>query len=374
MLDVFPLPLIWIVAFALGEVLRRQPANTHRWGAVCISVAALFLGCGVWDGGFYIALGGSILLFGKLIERLDGSRRKLAFIVAVLYSCGMIFLFLLLRNYVLKYFLYLPSLSYLGFRGIAYLTSVYRREPVTLSAATLQIFFFPMLFTGPISRVNNFDETRTDYPQVLRRLIAGLAMLTAGFLLKPYIVPQYILLRGSAAFIPASQLWISMLATSFELYFTFAGYSHIIIGLGLVLGFQLPENFNNPYIATSITDFWRRWHISLSFWIRDHVYIPLGGNRYGLLRKCVNLMTAMSICGVWHGLSLNFLLWGMYHGGLLCCESICRHYRFEPLSVLPDSIARVIRIMITFSLVTFGWLLFFYSVPALRVFLKGMLF
>lgn len=374
MLDVFPLPLIWIVAFALAEVFRQFPENAHRWGVVCISIAALFLGCGFWDGCFYAALGGSFLLFGQLIERLDGRNRKLAFTGGVLFSCGMIFCFLLFRDYVLKYFLYLPSLSYLGFRGIAYLTSVYRHERVTLSVATLQIFFFPMLFTGPISRVNDFQQRHTDYPQVLRRIIAGLALLTVGYLLKPYIVPQYVLLRGAAKFIPTSQLWISMLATSFELYFTFAGYSHIIIGLGLVLGFQLPENFNHPYIATSITDFWRRWHISLSFWIRDHVYIPLGGNRDGLVRKCVNLMIAMSICGVWHGLSLNFLLWGMYHGALLCCESICRHYRFEPLSVLPDAISRVVRIVMTFSLVTFGWLLFFYSVPALSVFLKGMLF
>lgn len=373
MLDVLPLPIVWLVAFAVGELLRRQTKHVHQWGVACLSIAALFLGCGIWDGAFYVALGGGIILSGLLIERLEGRRRSVAFFIAVLANCGMIAAFLLLRGYLLKYFMYLPSLSYLGFRGISYLTSVYRREPVSLSVATLQMFFFPMLFTGPIARVEHFQEVRTDYPQILKRLIMGLAMLSVGYLIKPYIVPQHILLRQSAQFIPASWLWVSTLATSFELYFTFAGYSHIVIGLGLVLGFQLPENFNHPYFATSVTDFWRRWHMSLSFWLREYMYIPLGGNRKGLLRKCVNLMATMSVCGVWHGLSLNFLLWGIYHGLLLCCESVCRHYNFDPLAILPERIANVVRILLTFTLVTFGWLLFYYSVPALRVFLGRML-
>ena len=200
----------------------------------------------------------------------------------------MIFAFLQWRIYFQKYFVYLPSLSYLGFRGIAYLTSVYKRRRIAISAGLMQMLFFPMLFMGPIARVENFEQEYRDYREVLERLLLGLSMLIAGFLCGDYVIDE---VRYSAG-LHWSRFWLGALANSFQFYFIFAGYSHLIIGLGILVGFKLPENFNNPYLATSIGDFWRRWHMSLSYWIRDYVYIPLGGNRKGIARKCMNLIVA----------------------------------------------------------------------------------
>ena len=143
-------------------------------------------------------------------------------------------------------------------------------------------------------------------------------MLIGGFLCGKYVIND---LRH-ATDLHWSGYWLGALANSFEFYFTFAGYSHLIIGLGILVGFKLPENFNNPYLATSIGDFWRRWHMSLSYWIRDYLYIPLGGNRKGIARKCMNLIVAMGLAGIWHGLAVNYLLWGLFHGVLLAGESL----------------------------------------------------
>lgn len=373
MLDVLPLPIIWLGAYCAGRALEGNTIEFRRTVIAFLSVVGLVLGCGLQTASFYLALSGGILLAASLIQRLDGRLRQLAFAISVAGITMMIVAFLGLRTYMQKYFLYLPSLSYLGFRGISYLTSVYRREKIAFSTAAMQLLFFPMLFTGPISRPENFEASRWNYNEVLRRLNLGLAMLIAGYLLKELILPAHLLFRQAAAYIPWWIYWRSMLANSFELYFTFAGYSHLVIGLGLLVGFQLPDNFNNPYLATSIGEFWRNWHMSLSYWIRDYLYIPLGGNRYGLTRKCLHLMFAMGICGIWHGLTMNFLVWGLFHGALLCIESVCAEFKFQPLSALPDSVSRPIRVIRTFSLVTFGWLLFMYPLPAVWVHLKGLI-
>ncbi len=142
---------------------------------------------------------------------------------------------------------------------------------MTLGSGLAQMFFLPMLFMGPIARVEDFQQVHHDAMEVLRRLARGFPMLIAAHLIQPYVLERILLLEG----VPTWKFWLGAVANSFQFYFTFAGYTHLIIGLGLLAGFKLPENFNNPYIARSIGDFWRRWHMSLSFWIRDYIYIPL---------------------------------------------------------------------------------------------------
>jgi alginate O-acetyltransferase complex protein AlgI len=232
----------------------------------------------------------------------------------------------------------------------------------------MQMLFFPMLFMGPISRVEDFEEEYWNYTDVLRRLAIGLSMLVIGHLCGNLVLDEV----RHVERIPVQTFWVSAAANSFQFYFTFAGYTHLIIGLALLVGFKLPENFNNPYLATSITDFWRRWHMSLSYWIRDYVYVPLGGNRKGIARKCANMLIAMSLFGIWHGLTLNFLAWGVYHGVLLSIESLTAHYRIAPLSILPASLARSVRVALTFALVTLGWILFKYPISDSLVFLRRM--
>jgi D-alanyl-lipoteichoic acid acyltransferase DltB (MBOAT superfamily) len=229
----------------------------------------------------------------------------------------------------------------------------------------MQMLFFPMLFMGPIARVENFEKEYRDYREVLERLLLGLSMLIAGFLCGHYVIDEV----RHAVGLHWSRFWLGALANSFQFYFTFAGYTHLIIGLGILVGFKLPENFNNPYVATSIGDFWRRWHMSLSYWIRDYVYIPLGGNRKGIVRKCTNLIVAMSLVGIWHGLTLNYFLWGLFHGLLLAGESLIAHFKVK---VPFFGEVKAAQVALTFTLVSFSWLLFKYPFPEFVLYLKRM--
>ena len=232
-----------------------------------------------------------------------------------------------------------------------------------------QMFFLPMLFMGPIARVEDFQRETFDAREVLVRLARGFPMLIAAHFIEPYVLERIADLEG----VPWWKFWVGALANSFQFYFMFAGYTHLIIGLGLLAGFKLPENFNNPYIARSIGDFWRRWHMSLSFWIRDYVYIPLGGNRKGIGRKCFNMLLAMGVCGLWHGLELHYLLWGLFHGALLATESVMAHKGWQPLRRRLGASYVPVKVVLTFGLVTFGWLLFKYPMDDFAAYIRSLL-
>ena len=366
MLSLLPLPITWLGFYGLGRVLDSFSLAARRYAIVFVSLAVLLSAVGPTTWSFYVALSLSILLAGHIVSRIEDKHfHKVAFILSIAAVVLMIFAFLKWRIYFQKYFVYLPSLSYLGFRGIAYLTSVYKRRRVELSAGLMQMLFLPMLFMGPISRVENFEKEYRNYTEVLERLMLGLSMLIAGYLCGQYVIDD---LRSAANF-HWSRFWLGALANSFEFYFTFAGYSHLIIGLGILVGFKLPENFNNPYLATSISDFWQRWHMSLSYWIRDYVYIPLGGNRKGIIRKSLNLIIAMALVGIWHGLTLNYLLWGLFHGALLAAESLITHFG---LTVPVVGQFKPAKIIFTFVLVSFSWLMFKYPMPDFVLYMKSM--
>jgi len=336
---------------------------------VLVSIGVLLATTGVWTTGFYVILGLVAILLGVLLCRLPGERARYgAFVFSVAVFVLTLLAYMKWRIYFVKYFMYLPSLSYLGFRAIAFLVTVYRRRRFETDAGLMQMLFFPMLFTGPISRLESFEESVWNYYDVLRRLVLGLGMLTAGTLCGKYVLTERMIREGATC----SDFWISTFASSFDIYFNFSGWSHLVIGLGLLLGFKLPENFNYPYLTTSVSEFWRRWHMSLSFWIRDYLYIPLGGSRKGLARKCANLLIAMALCGLWHGLALHYLAWGLFHGVILASESIMGARNWQPVKWLCPAAHRPIKIATTFLLVTFSWLLFRYSIPAIPVYMRGL--
>ena len=145
--------------------------------------------------------------------------------------------------------------------------------------------------------------------------------------------------------------WLGIIAYTFQIYFDFSGYSDMAIGLGKMFGFDFLENFNYPYISNSITEFWRRWHMSLSSWFRDYVYIPLGGNRKGKLRQCVNIMIVWFLTGFWHGANWNFMIWGVYFGVILLCEKL---FLLKGLKKLPKAIAHIYALI----LIVIGWGIF----------------
>ena len=217
------------------------------------------------------------------------------------------------------------GLSFIVLQSISYLADVYRRtvpaDPSFTSFGAYQSMFVHLI-AGPIIRYEWVKRELVSRPFDWPQFSLGAQRFMVGMSMKVLIADTLAPVADLVFSLPAPTLadsWTGCLAYSLQLFFDFAGYSGMAIGLGLMLGFRFPENFRQPYLATSIQDFWRRWHLSLSSWIRDYLYIPFGGNRVGALRVYVNLLLTMAIAGLWHGGdSWNFLLWGAAHGAALC--------------------------------------------------------
>ena len=228
--------------------------------------------------------------------------------------------------------LFVPiGISFHTFQSISYLVDVYRGRTVAIRKPldyALYLAFFPQLLAGPIVRAGLFfGELFTWRPPGPQDVTYGLARAGFGLLKKTAIADQfagvangYFDAISSHPGSPAA--WSAMFAFSMQIYFDFSGYSDIAIGCARMLGFVFPENFRMPYLATSVTDFWHRWHITLSTWLRDYLYIPLGGNRGGALATLRNLMITMLLGGLWHGAQWTFVAWGGVHGVALCIERL----------------------------------------------------
>jgi alginate O-acetyltransferase complex protein AlgI len=277
------------------------------------------------------------------------------------------------RTGLLESFLYaaLPAgISFYTFHGISLIVDTYR-DPKTIGGprplaghlvrSFLYITFFPQLVAGPIVKGKAF------FPQIVPKRLAGidwrasLDCLICGYFLKlvladnlqhftqPMTDPGILQIAGSF------QLFAMMIAYSAQIFADFAGYSLIAIGTAKLFGYDLPQNFNNPYLSASFAEFWRRWHMSLSAWLRDYLYIPLGGNRRGALRTYANLFIVMLLGGLWHGADWKYAAWGVWHGAALMAERALGHV----LPALPEGRAvRLLSALFVFAYVTFGWLLF----------------
>ena len=251
------------------------------------------------------------------------------------------------------------GISFFTFQAISYLMDVHRgtvraqRNPLDLG---LFIALFPQLIAGPIVRYHDIAAeivrrrvTSVDFAAGAERFIYGLAKKV--LLANPLgLVADKIFALPVAELSPAL-CWLGALCYTFQIYYDFSGYSDMAIGLGRMFGFHFLENFNYPYIAASIRDFWRRWHISLSSWLRDYVYIPLGGNRGSAVRTAANLWAVFFLCGLWHGAAWTFVAWGLFHGFFLVVER-------SPLGRLLDRLWLPLRHVLTLVVVVAGWVLF----------------
>ena len=253
------------------------------------------------------------------------------------------------------------GISFFTFHHLSYVVDVYRRDRSAqrnpLSFVTY-IGMFPQLIAGPIVR---YRQIASQLPAVshdrLGDFAAGFPRFSLGLAKKVLVADQVAPLANAAFTTSPDRLttpaaWLGVVAYTLQIYFDFSGYSDMAIGLGRMFGFQLPENFARPYSAVSITDFWRRWHMSLSLWFRDYVYIPLGGNRVRRVRHLLNLYVVFVLVGFWHGANWTFLLWGLYHGTLLVVEKV------TGVAAWDDGAWRVVRRAATLVLVMFGWVLF----------------
>lgn len=266
------------------------------------------------------------------------------------------------------------AISFFTFEFVHYLVEVYKGGESIKQPHRFALFaiFFPSLVAGPIKRYKQFlpslELAVKSIP--LKSIILGLLLVLMGFFKKLVIADNCAnytdFKHGDSFFLlyPAER-WLFLVALSFRIYMDFAGYSDIAIGLAKMMGIDLPRNFNWPYFAINLRDFWHRWHISLSTWIRDYIYIPLGGGRSGRVRTAINVAFAFALCGLWHGAHWNFVLWGLYHGlGLAICVSYPALFAKNGKGgkALQTWLAKVplLKIVITYLFVSFGWLLFFY--------------
>ena len=229
------------------------------------------------------------------------------------------------------------GISFYTFQALSYVVDVYRGDckvQKDIYKLALYICLFPQLIAGPIVKYHDvaeqIDSREVNFEKVdlgVKRFIIGLSkkMLIANTM---GAIADKIFIQSPDTFSPLIA-WIGSIAYSFQLYFDFSGYSDMAIGLGLIFGFKFMENFNYPYISKSITEFWRRWHISLSTWFKEYVYIPLGGNRHGKLNTLKNLGIVFLLTGIWHGAAWNFIFWGMWHGFFIILEKIINIKEFE---------------------------------------------
>ena len=218
------------------------------------------------------------------------------------------------------------GISFYIFQAISYIVDVYRRDveptkhPIDFAAF---IALFPQLIAGPVIRYKDIVDQFTHRTHSISQFSEGIQRFMTGFIFKVMIADSIAPLADNAFSLEnptAADAWLGAIAYTAQLFFDFCGYSHMAIGLGLMMGFRFMENFNQPYISQSITEFWRRWHISLSTWLRDYLYIPLGGNRKGTLKTYRNLFLTMLLGGLWHGANWTFVLWGAWHGIWLAIE------------------------------------------------------
>lgn len=250
------------------------------------------------------------------------------------------------------------GLSFYIFHAISYLVDIYREEaPPARNLIDFAAFIalFPHLVAGPVLRYHLLAEQFRARTHSLERFSRGSVIFMVG-LCKKVLIADAVAPLADAAFSATNpsfaDAWLGALAYTVQLFFDFSGYTDMAIGLALMIGFVFPENFNDPYVSKSITEFWKRWHMSLSNWLREYLYISLGGNRHGVVRTYINLFLTMLLGGLWHGANWTFVVWGAWHGGILALERYWES-RFGP-SRLPGAV----RVAKTMLLVIIGWVFF----------------
>lgn len=263
------------------------------------------------------------------------------------------------------------GISFFAFEFVHYLYDIRKGSPPLRNFFQFGAFaiYFPSLVAGPIKRYEQFIPSLHEGLAAVRAqdVTIGAVQVAFGYLKKTIADNLTLFLetyQDNFSHLHLDQRWILFSAIAFRILFDFSGYSDIAIGLARMMGIRLPQNFNWPYFATSIQAFWQRWHMSLSSWIRDYVYIPLGGSRHGRVRRILNGLIAFGLCGLWHGAAWNFIAWGLYHGFGL---GVCASYRYLPFGIgrtVEKGLSKAVPVnwILTQAFVWFGWLLFFYPV------------
>jgi alginate O-acetyltransferase complex protein AlgI len=321
------------ISFTAGLALTRTTGRNRR-AILAVGIAGVL----------------SLLLYFKYAQFVAGNTSS---IVSVITGRGFPSLKAFTEGIALP-----VGISFFTFEAISYMVDVFRgdveaeRNPLRYAYF---ISFFPHLIAGPIVRYGKLaPQLRRFYRFDPELMLSGLLLFSLGLAKKVLIADQIAArtdpLLASPGSLGAASAWTAMLGYAFQIYFDFAGYCDMALGLARMVGIELPWNFDRPYRSRNPREFWRRWHVTLSSWLRDYLYIPLGGNRHGEARRDANLMTTMALGGLWHGASFSFAVWGIWHGTLLA-----GHRRLSRLGLRVPAVASV---SLTFLLVTVGWVFF----------------
>ena len=393
---VFSSPLFLFLFLPIVLTLYAMLPGIRARNLCLLIVSLLFYAWG--EVGFIFLLLGSTLVNWFLGMRLDReqdpAKRKRAVTLAIVLNIGLLVYFKYTGfalteihaavNTVLS-MLHLPDvnmgsirlpigISFFTFHALSYVMDIYRRKSTAArnpADTALYIFFFPQLVAGPILRWSGIAPqlvqrvvTRAGFAEGIRRFVGGLA--------KKVLIANAVALPADQIFklqdheLTAPLAWFAAVCYMVQIYFDFSGYSDMAVGLGKMFGFQFLENFDYPYISQSVKEFWRRWHISLSSWFRDYLYIPLGGNRCSELRNYLNLVIVFFLCGLWHGASWTFVVWGLYHGIFLVLERTA-------IGTWIEKMPRILRHGYALLAVLVGWVLFRAdSFPQALTFLSNM--
>jgi alginate O-acetyltransferase complex protein AlgI len=374
---IFSSPIFLFLFFPIVLTVNLLLPGTKARNFWLLLMSLVFYAWGQID--FILLLLASTLInygFGHWLVRSERTtRRKLITALAVFFNVGTL-AFFKYANFAAGLFnsalnlagiapihastIPLPiGISFFTFHALSYIVDVYRRKwrPATdPKNVALYIFFFPQLIAGPILRWSSIG------PQLLQRTISldvfadGIRRFAVGLAKKVLIANTLAVPADQIFSLPPGELstpcaWFGLVCYTLQIYFDFSGYSDMAIGMGKMCGFTFMENFHFPYTAQSIRDFWRRWHISLSTWFRDYLYIPLGGNRISETRTYINLITVFCLCGLWHGASLSFVVWGLYHGFFLAAER-------TRLGSVQEKLPALFRHSYALFVVMMGWVIF----------------
>ncbi len=370
--------LFFLALFAVAWIVRKP----NEWRKIILLVAS-WIFYGAWDWRFVtLLIGSGVLNWGvaRLISRTEGPRRRHALVVlGLVANLGILIWF--------KYFgfflgqvadvlrlmgwqrdlpiiqVILPiGLSFFTFQGMSYLIDVYRGklQAASLLNVTLLMSFFAHLVAGPIVRGADLIPQFERSPDLSREAASlGILMIVWGLFKKAILASELATgLVDPVFFDPNAHSAVDLIAATYgyavQIYADFSAYSDMAIGLAALLGYRFPRNFDQPYRSVSLQDFWRRWHISLSSWLRDYLYIPLGGSRGNVWFICRNLMITMLLGGLWHGAAWKFVTWGALHGAALCIERIWAHYKPARWPNAP----KILGLIVTFNLVCLAWIFF----------------
>jgi alginate O-acetyltransferase complex protein AlgI len=367
-------PAFWLFLIVVLALFYAAPRPLGRY--ILLAASLYFYMC--WNARFVVFLLSLITVdyaAALWIDSRSGWQRRSALLLSLAANLGFLAYFKY-TNFLITTFtqlvrpgahphllnVILPlGISFHTFQSISYVVDVYRRQqrPVrSFVDYALFVAFFPQLVAGPIVRARDFFANLWQWNRPAHEDVQRAASLIVTGLAKKLVCADRFALvadryfadpAGFPGMVPA---WTGTVAFAFQIFFDFSGYTDIAIGSALLFGFHFPENFRRPYLACGISDFWRRWHISLSTWLRDYLYIPMGGNRGGAWRTYRNLLATMVLGGLWHGASWTFVIWGAYHGMLLSLERLVLGKREYPGTLrLPVTV-------LTFGLVAIGWVFF----------------